>query len=136
MTWKTEVFVFGSNLKGIHGKGSALHAREKYGAQLGVGVGRTGDAYAIPTKETPYKNLTLDQIRPHVEDFLQYSRIRQNLIFDVVAIGCGNAGFKPEQIAPMFKGAQDHVILPAGWRTMNGEPEDERSYIRLQEKGY
>jgi len=46
-----EIFIFGSNEAGRHGKGAALHARQHHGAEYGVGVGRTGDAYAIPTKD-------------------------------------------------------------------------------------
>ena len=39
---KKEIFVFGSNLAGMHGGGAARIAHEKFGAEWGVGVGRTG----------------------------------------------------------------------------------------------
>ncbi len=43
-----EVFVFGSNLQGIHGSGAAQVARECFGAIMGRGVGLQGQSYAIP----------------------------------------------------------------------------------------
>lgn len=74
MTGKAvEIFVFGSNLAGRHGKGAALYAREHYGAVYGVGVGPTGSAYAIPTKDGKLRTLPLDQIKKHVDAFLAYA---------------------------------------------------------------
>lgn len=106
------VFVFGSNLAGRHGKGAALSARINHGAVYGVGVGRTGDAYAIPTKGHSLQTLPLEEIRPHVRAFLDYARQHQDLIFQVTPVGCGLAGYKPRQIAPMFRGASDNCVLP------------------------
>ena len=110
------VFVFGSNLAGIHGAGSARHAHEFYGAQFGVGEGRTGDAYAIPTKDRDMKTLSLVRIRTAVDTFMLYAHRRPKLAFDVVKVGCGLAGYKDWQIAPMFHGAPQNVKLPDGWR--------------------
>jgi hypothetical protein len=110
--YMTRVFVFGSNLAGRHGAGSAKTARAVYGAQYGVGVGPTGSSYAIPTKDAHLKVLPLDQIAGHVKAFIEYARLHEELSFDVVAIGCGLAGFRPKQIAPMFEGAPDNVHLP------------------------
>lgn len=112
---RKKIFVFGSNLQGIHGKGSALIARHKYGAQLGIGIGRTGDAYAIPTKKTPYKVLPLKDVAKYVADFIQYANDHQELEFHVVAIGTGNAGFTHEQIAPLFHGAPGNCCFPREW---------------------
>lgn len=99
------VFVFGSNLAGRHGKGAALYARQNYGALYGVGIGRQGHSYAIPTKNRALQRLTLDEIRSHVERFVEYARERPGIQFAVTNIGCGLAGYRPEQIAPLFKGA-------------------------------
>ncbi len=108
-----KIFVFGSNLAGIHGAGSALHARQKYGAELGVGVGRTGDAYAIPTKDfNVYTTLSLRAIKGHVDNFLIYAEENPDLEFHVVAIGCGLAGYTPMEIAPFFAYRTPNVILP------------------------
>lgn len=106
------IFVFGSNLMGIHGAGAALHATDNYGAKRGVGVGRTGYAYAIPTKRTPWETLTLEEIEPHVRRFKKYAEENPDDTFALTAIGCGLAGFKPSQIAPLFDGASSNVQMP------------------------
>jgi hypothetical protein len=100
-----KIFVFGSNLKGIHGAGAARWAAEKYGAEFGVGEGRTGAAYAIPTKTTPYKTRTLTQVRFSIMEFLDYADAHPELEFMVTRIGCGLAGFADEEIAPIFEAA-------------------------------
>jgi hypothetical protein len=110
------IFVFGSNLAGMHGAGSAWHARKNHGAQMGVGVGRTGDSYAIPTKDREIQTLPLKAIEPFVADFKLYAAMHPELEFEVVRIGCGLAGFTDAQIAPMFVDAPANCLLPAGWR--------------------
>lgn len=109
------IFVFGSNLAGRHGAGSALHARQSWGAQYGVGVGRTGNSYAIPTKGFKLEILPLDVVEKHVKDFISYAQENPSLTFQVVKIGCGLAGFKEEQIIPFFVSAPDNCQLPTGW---------------------
>lgn len=117
------IFVFGSNLAGRHGAGSALEAARNWSAAHGVGAGRTGDAYAIPTKDANLRVLPLELIAEYVERFLFYATARPHLVFEVVPIGCGLAGRKPEEMAPLFRGASSNVRLPAGWRAVNGEAE-------------
>jgi hypothetical protein len=107
-----KVFVFGSNLAGRHGKGAALVARKHHGAQIGIGVGPAGNSYAIPTKDDQLKTLLLVEIEMHVLSFLYFARAFPTYEFEVTAIGCGLAGYKPEQIAPMFKGAPSNCQLP------------------------
>lgn len=111
-----DIFVFGSNLAGMHGAGSALHAKRFYGAVEGVGEGLTGAAYAIPTKSAKLNVLSLTQIKIHVHTFLAFARAHTDLRFNVVAIGCGLAGYRPEQIAPMFAGYPSNVVLPKEFR--------------------
>ena len=108
----SEIFVFGSNLAGIHGAGSARYAWKRRGAEYGVGVGRTGAAYAIPTKDEGLRTLPLWKIAEHVKTFLEYAREHPDDAFLIVAIGCGLAGYTPEEIGPMFKGAPQNCILP------------------------
>lgn len=108
----SEIFVFGSNLQGIHGKGAALEAVDKHGAKWRQGVGIQGSSYAIPTKRTPWVQLHLDVIKTHVLDFIAYATMREDLTFRLTPIGCGLAGYKPEQIAPMFRGSPPNVIVP------------------------
>lgn len=110
------IFVFGSNEKGIHGKGSALEAAMHWGARTGVGRGRTGNAYAIPTKKSPNERLTLAQIALNIREFLEYAMEHPELQFIVVKIGCGNAGYTEEQIKPLFRLAPSNCHLPMGWR--------------------
>jgi hypothetical protein len=112
-----EIFVFGSNLAGRHGAGSALQAVKHHHAVYGVGVGPTGTAYAIPTKDEKLGVLPLSVIRGHVIDFLNYAERNPQLHFRIVAIGCGLAGYTPEQIAPMFADAPDNCILPDVFHT-------------------
>lgn len=111
------IFVFGSNLAGRHGKGAALHAKLYCGAVYGVGVGPTGQSYAIPTKDAQLRVIPLEKIAPYVSDFLDYARAHPELEFQVTKIGCGYAGYQEHQISPMFAGAPDNCTLPDWWRT-------------------
>ena len=107
-----EIFVFGSNLAGIHGAGAAKVARFKFNAQLGVGEGLTGQCYAIPTKDKSIRTLPLNRIEYSVKKFLSVAESMPSKKFLVSAIGCGLAGYSPLEIAPMFTGHSDNVILP------------------------
>ncbi len=115
----TRIFVFGSNLAGHHGGGSARAAMDEHGAVWGVGIGPTGNAYAIPTCDERIAPLPIDVIADHVRTFLVYAASHP---FDVVAIGTGIAGFTAEQMAPLFAGAPENVVLPSGWREIAGPP--------------
>lgn len=117
-TSATPIFVFGSNLAGRHGKGAALWARQNRGAIYGVGVGPQGNAYAIPTKDRRLRVLPLNVIQSHVAAFLAYVRQRPGIEFEVTPIGCGLAGYRPDQIAPMFVDAPANVGLPDVFRAV------------------
>ena len=106
---ENEVFVFGSNLAGAHGGGAARLAYNRFGAVWGQGVGMQGQSYAIPTMHGG-----VDVIKPYVDEFVQYAKTHPKLKFFVTQIGCGIAGFIPEEIAPLFREALDveNVILP------------------------
>ncbi len=116
MTETPSVFVFGSNLAGRHGKGAALFARQNHGAVYGVGIGLTGNAYAIPTKDEQLRTLPLPLIAGHVRDFLAFARQHPEMRFKVTAIGTGLAGYTHPQIAPMFAGASANCQLPVEWQ--------------------
>lgn len=105
-----EVFVFGSNLAGLHAGGAARFAMQHFGAVWGQGVGLQGQSYAIPTMQGG-----VETIKPYVDDFIDFARKNPHLKFLVTEIGCGIAGFTPEQIAPLFTRAVglDNVWLPA-----------------------
>ena len=104
-----EIFVFGSNLAGHHGGGAARLAEEKFGAIWGEGVGLQGQSYAIPTMQGG-----VETIKPYVDDFVEFARQHKELFFYVTRIGCGIAGFRDEEIAPLFAEAQslENVCLP------------------------
>ena len=104
-----EVFVFGSNKEGMHGGGAARIAYKEFGARWGEGVGMTGRCYAIPTMDG-----SLDIIRKHVDDFTEYAAAHPELTFLVTRIGCGIAGWRDSEIAPLFGKASelDNVTLP------------------------
>jgi hypothetical protein len=112
-----EIFVFGSNLAGRHGKGAALFARKHHGAIYGNGIGLQGNSYAIPTKGINLEILPLHMIEHHINDFLDYARNNPHITFNLTAIGCGLAGYKPKQIAPLFNNAPDNVKKPKEFLT-------------------
>ncbi len=104
-----EVFVFGSNLSGSHGGGAARLAYERFGAIWGQGVGLQGQSYAIPTMQGG-----VETIKPYVDEFIEFAKQHPEYKFLVTKIGCGIAGFKDEEIAPLFDQALDveNIILP------------------------
>ena len=104
-----EVFVFGSNLAGMHGGGAARAAFEKFGAVWGFGVGLQGQSYAIPTMQGG-----VETIKPYVDDFIDFAHARPDLFFYVTRIGCGIAGFSDAEIAPLFAAARTipNICLP------------------------
>jgi hypothetical protein len=108
----THIFVFGSNLAGIHGAGAAKFAREKYGAILGHGIGRTGMAYAIPTKDRNIQTLPISRIKPHIDVFIDYAESNKSQSFSLTKIGCGLAGYDWERdIRPLFPQCMPPNIL-------------------------
>lgn len=117
------IFVFGSNLAGRHGKGAALEAIQNYGAIYGQGEGLQGRSYAIPTKDRKLQTLPLADILVHVRNFMNFAEMRRDLTFNVTRIGCGLAGYTDIDIAPMFKGAPDNCQLPSGWKELIELPE-------------
>lgn len=106
---ENEIFVFGSNLAGAHGGGAAWVAHAHFGAVWGKGVGLYGRSYAIPTMQGG-----VETIRPYVDEFILFAKTHPQLTFLVTRIGCGIAGFRDWEIAPLFKAALDveNVILP------------------------
>lgn len=110
------IFVFGSNLAGRHGKGAALHAYKHHGAIYGLGVGMQGKCYAIPTKDHKLNTLPLSEIQKYVSTFRGFAVRHPFFTFNVTRIGCGLAGYSDSDIAPLFKGVPLNCNLPQGWR--------------------
>ncbi len=107
-----EIFVFGSNLSGMHGGGAAWVAYRKFGAIMGQGVGLQGQSYGIPTMQGG-----VETIRPYVDEFIEFAKSHPELTFLVTRIGCGIAGFDDAEIAPLFEAAHevDNIFLPPHW---------------------
>lgn len=110
------MFVFGSNESGAHGAGAAAFAYDNCGAWYGQGVGPMNQCYAIPTKDWNVKTLPLDVVAMYISRFNAFTKMERKGApkFYVTKIGCGLAGFKAEQIAPLFKDIrhQENVWLP------------------------
>jgi hypothetical protein len=122
-----QVFVFGSNLSGIHGAGAARLAMDRFGARYGQGVGLAGKTFAIPTKSKGIKRtLTVKEIKPYVDLFILYAKKNPVFIFLVTEIGCGLAGHKVEDIAPLFAEAINvtNIHLPERfWNVLSNKTE-------------
>ena len=103
---ENEIFVFGSNEAGLHGKGAAKLALV-WGAKRGQGIGLYGKTYGIPTKDDKIRTLSLGKISKYVNEFIEFARENTHLIFLVTEIGCGLAGYTPDNIAPLFENCKN-----------------------------
>lgn len=110
------IFVFGSNEGGRHGQGAARIARVNFRAEYGCGRGRTGNAYAIPTKDRHLKILPLPAIAAAIVEFLDYARANPKLRFFITRVGCVLAGYDDALIAPLFAQSPENCSLPEPWR--------------------
>jgi hypothetical protein len=119
-----EIFVFGSNLAGRHAGGAARTAFKKFGAIYGQGVGLQGQSYAIPTMQGG-----AETIAPYVDEFIDFAKEHPELFFYVTRIGCGIAGFKDGEIAPLFKKALglSNVCLPESFVHVLDKPQIQNS---------
>ena len=137
-----QIFVFGSNLAGIHGLGSAKEAVLHHGAEyiknvtarFGVigknGFGLQGNSFAIPTKDQFIQTMPLFRIKPYVKRFIMFAKVHPEMQFNVVNIGCRNAGYTPKQIAPMFSDAiqLNNVKLSDDFISVLTTPEERHTY--------
>ena len=123
------VCVFGSNMAGTHAGGAAKIALLHFGAMKGAGRGWAGQSYAIPTMNEHLQQMPLSQIQHYIDDFKIYTKNHPKMTYFLTSIGCGIAGYKVEEIAPMFKGISHNVIFPASFR-----PFVERTLPRLSKK--
>jgi hypothetical protein len=110
------IFVFGSNLAGVHGAGAARVAHQKHGAIWGQGKGMAGNSYAIPTKDGKIVSLPLKSIQFYVGEFLIHAIKNPQSQFQVTCIGCGLAGFQHYEIAPMFVNAPENCYFDTEWK--------------------
>jgi len=103
-----QIFVFGSNKEGQHYGGAAAYAHKYFHAEWGVGEGITGKCYALPTMEGP------EELELAVGQFTDHALADPDHNYLVTAVGCGIAGYTPEEVAPMFMEAASlpNVYLP------------------------
>lgn len=118
------LFVFGSNLAGIHGAGAAQHAEQYYGAKRGIGYGLQGRSFAIPTKDEYIKTLPLERIQYFIDSFvLEANYTMLSYTYILTRIGCGLAGYTDEEILGLFWKSQffvsNNIIFPVKWQVMN-----------------
>jgi hypothetical protein len=111
-----QVIVVGTNVRGLHGAGAALYAHENFGLHWGVGEGLSGQAYALPTMEGPMA------LRRAVFRFLEYAELSHDLTFLLTKVGCGIAGHREQDVAPLFTTAPVNVLRPAGWPSFRRQP--------------
>jgi len=112
---KNEIFVFGSNAQGMHLGGAARVAYNKFGAEWGNGEGMQGQSYALPTMEGKVNTQNA------VKRFTECAKKHPELLFFVTPVGCGIAGYSPQEIAPMFKEAamMENIYLPVSfWKVL------------------
>lgn len=115
---ENEIFVFGSNLEGRHMGGAARIAYDKFGAIWGQGIGLQGKSYAIPTMHGP-----ISTNKPYVDEFIEFAKMYPSYRFLLTRIGCGIAGFRDEEVAPLFIEALNvqNIYLPKVWISIINE---------------
>lgn len=118
------ITVFGSNLSGIHGAGAARYAFDHLGAVWGQGEGLMGKCYALPTKGYNISFMSLPAVKVYIEHFLEIAADHPELNFKVTRIACGLAGFKDEEIAPLFADAPVNCSFDTAWRPFLGVTAD------------
>ena len=118
----TEVFVFGSNTGGIHGRGAARQAYRDFRAEWGVGEGLTGQCYALPTLQfgKHAKSFSLEkrghtELETSVKLFLHVAAVHPELTFLLTRVGCGLAGYAEDYMKSFFVKVPCNVLKPEGW---------------------
>lgn len=107
-----QIFVFGSNLNGNHAGGAAKLAKDKFGAEEGIGFGATGQCYAFPTLGYKMEKLSPEFLKENAEELKQYAKQNPQLVFFLTRVGLGIAGYSVEEIEPLFKDAPANIIQP------------------------
>jgi len=124
------IFVFGSNKSGIHGAGAAKYALKHYGAKWGIGEGIVGNSYALPTKGFKIESMSLHDIQLSVNRFIETANywLDRGAEFQVTRVGCGLAGYKDADIAPMFRVAPDNCHFDEYWKPWLDNIQTKRKY--------
>lgn len=110
-----QVFVFGSNLAGLHNGGAAKQAHADFNAEIGVGEGLTGQCYAFPTLDSGLNKLNVGELGRSRDNFYRCAVLNPDKEFLLTKVGCGIAGFPEEQMKALFESVPSNVILPTDW---------------------
>ncbi len=110
-----EIFVFGSNLAGRHGKGAALQALQNFGAVYGVGEGLMGRSYAFPTLDYTLKRRSMDELVLSRGALYRCCLKHSDWCFLLTKVGCGLAGYPEELMRLLFENHPANLVLPEGW---------------------
>lgn len=114
------IFVFGSNLRGVHGAGAAHFAFKQRGAVWGVGWGLQGQSFAVPTKDREIVTLRMHRIQHFILHFIDQAKVIPEQ-FQITCLGCGLAGLQHGDIAPMFVNAPDNCYFDTLWQPWLGD---------------
>ncbi len=147
------VFVFGSNDRGVHGKGAAKTAVDEFGAIKGQATGLQGKSFAIRTKMyengklTEYNDLagiskkTMDRMTVEDLNALRLEAIANpNKTYYVTEIGTKLAGRTVEQMKDFFTrmedkfGIPDNIILPKVFEVRDTETETKIEPVKTPKK--
>lgn len=110
-----QIFVFGSNLAGLHNGGAARQAHEKFEAKIGIGEGLTGRSYAFPTLDSALNQLHPGELERSRDNLYRVVRLNPDKEFLLTKVGCGIAGFPEKQMRALFKDVPSNVTLPPDW---------------------
>lgn len=113
---ENEIFVFGSNLKGVHAGGAAHQGHEDFRAGWGIGEGLTGQCYALPTLDENMQKFSHEEMLSIVSAFYRCARAHPELTFLLTKVGCGIAGYLESYMKSLFANAPANVIKPEDWR--------------------
>lgn len=117
LAMRREVFVFGSNLAGKHGKGAALAALRLWGAEYGNGRGLQGNSYALPTKDRNLMPLPIYDIEKNIVEFLAHAREHPKNLYLLTPVGTGLAGYSKREISGILRTYEipENVVLTKEW---------------------
>ena len=115
---ENQIFVFGSNTQGRHGKGAALTARLRFGAIYGKPEGIQGKSFAIITKDLTKKvhpSRTTSQIVSQIEKLYEYATLHPDKEF-IVAYKSNDHNlnaYSSEDMAKMFasKNIPENIVF-------------------------
>lgn len=109
-----EVFVFGSNARGMHAGGAARQAVEHFGAIMGQAKGLQGQSYGVVTLDENMQRVSLAYIGEQLQELNAFARCNRDKVFLLTLIGCGIAGFSITEIRSVCAKVrwESNVVVP------------------------